>query len=311
MEVCAAGKSEWEGRMGFTYGSFIKRFCALGWALAGVIVLGLVAQGTLAPLAHREDAFGTAIRALLPSGFIGLMLAAILAAQMSSLSAFMVAASALLSRNIYLRHLNPAAGDATVVRFARWSGLGVVALGMWFAFIVPGVADALTIFWTITTFTGVLVWAGFLWRRTTTTGAWAAFLVMVGLWVLFGPLGAHLKALWPAAAWLGQYGDKTQLHLLMLSYLPAGLVALVVGSLLSRPAEKKKLDDFYTLMKTPVGMEDKLEAQGVRMIYSGETEGHPWETKHPRLVNGLGFAAAMAVSLSFFGLLWLLGVVGA
>lgn len=311
MEVCASGKTEWEGRMGFTYGSFIKRFCALGWALTGVIVLGLAAQGTIGQLDNREHAFGTAIRTLLPSGFIGLMLAAILAAQMAALSAFMVAASALLTRNIYRRYFNHGVSDLGMVKFARFSGLGVVAMGAAFAFIVPGVADALTIFWGVTTFTGVLIWAGILWRRTTTAGAWASFLVMVVLWSAFGLPGSLLHRVLPGVAWLGMYADKTQIHWLMLTYLPAGLVALVVGSLLTRQSEAKKLDDFYTLIKTPVGREQELIDQGIKMVYRGESTGHPWELKHPRLVNILGFAAAMCFSLLCFGLLWLMGWVGA
>lgn len=311
MEVCASGKTEWEGRMGFTYGSFIKRFCALGWALTGVIVLGLAAKHIIPELDNREHAFGTAIRTLLPSGFIGLMLAAILAAQMAALSAFMVAASALLTRNIYRRYFNRGVSDLGMVTFARFSGLGVVAMGAAFAFIVPGVADALTIFWTVTTFTGVLIWAGILWRRTNTAGAWASFLVMVVLWSAFGPPGTLLHRVLPGVAWLGKYADKTQIHWLMLTYLPAGLVALVVGSLLTQQSLAKKLDDFYTLIKTPVGREQELIDRGIKMVYRGESTGNPWELNHPRLVNILGFLAAMGFALCCFGLLWLMGWIGA
>ncbi len=305
MEVCSTGKTEWEGRVGFTYGNFIKRLCALGWAVTGVIVLAMVAQGTLPELAHREDAFGTAIRVLLPSGFTGLMLAAILAAQMSTLSAFMVAGSALLSRNVYRGWLNPAASDESVVKVARYAGLLVVLAGVAFAFIVPGVADALTYFWAITTFTGVSIWFGTLWRKTTAAGAWASFFVMVVIWIALGPLGGPLKHLLPQFGWLGIYGDKAQLPWLLLSYLPAGLLALVVGSLLGRPVSEKRLDDFYLLIKTPVGEEGRLKEAGVDVIYAGQSEGHPWELKHPRLVNWLGFGFAFLVSLAFLGLLWL------
>lgn len=310
MEVCASGKTEWEGRMGFTYGSFIKRFCALGWALTGVILLAMVTKGLVDPLAKRELAFGTAIKSLLPHGFVGLMLAAILAAQMAALSAFMVAASALITRNLYQRYMNPSAPDRALVTFARVSGLVVVALGTVFAFIVPGVADALTIFWAMTTFTGVLAWAGFLWKRANSGGAWAAFLVMVTIWLLLGPVGMALHQQFPNLAWLGKYGDKAQLHYLMACYLPAGIIALVVGSLLTRPGDQKKISDFFTLMHTPVGREHELLEKGVHMVYKGESEGHPWELKHPRLVNFGGFLAAMLVSLSFFGLLLLLGTLG-
>ena len=313
MEVCATGKTEWEGRIGFTYGSFIKRFCALGWAASGVIVLALVANGSINPLAHREDAFGVAIRYLLPSGFIGLMFAAILAAQMSSLSAFMVAASALLSRNFYRRWLRPSATDNDVLIFARYSGLAVVAFGIAFAFVVPGVAEALTYFWAVTTFTGLFMWFGVLWKKTNTTGAWASFVVMVIIWTIIGPIGTILHKIPFFASYdlLGIYGDKAMLHYMLPSYLIPGIIALVIGSLLGKPMDKKKLRDFYLLLKTPVGREKELEEAGVEVVYAGNTVGHPWEMKHGTMVNVVGFIIATLLSLSFLGLLYLLARAGA
>ncbi|MGQ9526017.1 MAG: sodium:solute symporter family protein, partial [Armatimonadota bacterium] len=60
MEVCSTGKTEFEGRVGFTYGNFVKRFCALGWAFTGVIVAAMVTTGQVPSLGeHRELAFGT------------------------------------------------------------------------------------------------------------------------------------------------------------------------------------------------------------------------------------------------------------
>ncbi len=235
MEVCAAGKTEWEGRVGFTYGSFVKRICALGWAITGLLVLAMVASHALpGPLARREEAFGVAIRQLLPPGATGLMFAAILAAQMSTLSAFMVAGSALLSRNIYRRYLRPAATDADTLRVGRYAGLLVVALGVGFAFAVSGVADALTYFWALNSLLGLCMWFGVLWPRTNATGAWLSFGVMAALWLALGPVGAKLAPLAPGLPWLGAFADKKLLHLLLLSYLPAGTVALIVGSLSSR-----------------------------------------------------------------------------
>jgi len=312
MEVCSTGKTEFEGRVGFTYGNFVKRFCAIAWAFTGLIVIAMVASGKLAPLGdQREAAFGTAIRALLPSGFTGLMFAAILAAQMSTLSAFMVAGSALLSRNVYKKHLNPAATDQQVLLLARFAGLLIVALGVLFAFWVASVADALVFFLALNTLTGVFMWSGVLWRRTNSVGAWSSFAVMAAIWMLLGPIGAKLHTAYlPHIAWLGQFGDKKDLAPLALSYLPAGIVTLILGSLLAKPLPKAILDKFYLLIKTPVGQEDKLVEAGVDVVYAGQTKPHPWETKHPVAVNVGGFFIALAVSFLFLGLLYLVSRIG-
>ncbi|MBI3923486.1 MAG: sodium:solute symporter family protein [Armatimonadetes bacterium] len=373
MEVCASGKTEWEGRVGFTYGSFIKRFCAMGWAMTGLIVLGMVASKKLgAPLDHREAAFGTAVRELLPPGMTGLMFAAILAAQMSTLSAFMVAGSALLARNIYTRYIAPQASDEDTLRVARFAGLIVVALGVAFAFMVEGVAEALTYFWALNSLLGLCIWFAVLWRRTNAMGAWLSFGTMALIWLALGPIGAKIAPMLPGIGWLGKYGDKKLLHLLLLSYLPAGAAAILVGSLFSRtgrdvvrgltilgviavawsslffrfycrgvgsgawaplcdavptsislalvaalvsavigrlcrrPTDEARLDRFYRLLQTPVGREGDLGTAGVEVVYAGESTGHPWELRYPRLVNWGGFAVGMVFSFAILAMLWLL-----
>ena len=312
MEVCSTGKTEFEGRVGFTYGNFIKRFCAMGWAFTGVVILAMVSANQIGGLAHREQAFGTAIRELLPPGFTGLMFAAILAAQMSTLSAFMVASSALLARNIYKEHIKPAATDAELLGLARWVGLLVVGMGVLFAFGVSGVAQALTINWAVSTLTGVLVWAGVLWKRTNSTGAWISFVVMAVLWLVLGPAGGALKGVMHAGPhWLGVFSDKADLQKLGLSFLPVGVIVLVLGSLISRGLDKKKLDRFYLLLKTPVGREGELTEAGVNIVYAGSSKGHPWELKYPRLVNVGGFLVALVFSLLILGLLYLITRIGA
>jgi hypothetical protein len=407
MEVCSAGKTEYEGRVGFTYGNMVKRLCSIGWALTGVVMIGMVARQHVGPI-EREAAFGTAIRTLLPVGFTGLMFAAVLAAQMSTLSAFMVAASALLSRNVYKKHIRPGAGDQDLLRVARWAGLVIVGIGVVFAFKVGGVADALMWFWTLSAFTGVFMWFGVLWRRTNATGAWASFVVMLSIWLVVGEPGQAVSQHMAARAYKtadnpavlysvtdirpinrllldvatktdkgvvrkdvvilvtrlgltppvmgrsatevdkadmkinepggvvveraepgigikkgdvvlrcaripypGVYADKSLLHYRLAAFLPAGIIALIIGSLLGAPHPKDKLDKFYALLRTPVGKEDELAKQGVEVVYAGASKGHPWEINHGRAVNVIGFIVALVFALAFVGLLWLAGRIGA
>jgi len=345
MEVCSAGKTEFEGRVGFTYGNFVKRFCAMGWTLTGLIVLGLALAGRLPPddkarlspafpkavqpaevqrsldampkprrdalqRQARELAFPTAIRVLLPTGARGLMFAAILAAQMSTLSAFMVAGSAFFSRNVYQRYLRPQAPDEQVLRVGRFSGLIVVVLGIGFAFMFKSVVEGLKEFLLLATITGLLMWVSVIWRRTTTAGAWISFLVMAPIFLLLGKVGSLLQPLFPGVAWLGMYSPPKYAHLHAVSYLAPGLIALVIGSLLTRPKPKEVLDRFHLLINTPVGQEERLKEAGIEAVYAGNTEAHPWEATHPKLVHWGGFIVAFLFALSILGLTWLLGWVG-
>ncbi len=310
MEVCATGKTEFEGRVGFAYGNFIKRFCAMGWVWTGLIALAMYPG-----LTEREHAFGEAIKGLLPAGLTGLMFAAILAAQMSTLSAFMVASSALFARNLYRPLVNPEADDQTVLKVGRITGLAVVALGMAFALIIKQVAQMLTIFWTVTTLTGVFMWFGVLWRRTNRTACWCSFVVMALIWLALGPAGGLVGKLFGVfglnAEWFGMFGDKAKLPWLMLSYLPIGVLILVAVSLLTKPEPDESLRQFQALIRTPVGQEEKLREANVDVIYEGSTTPHKWESRYGFWVDIVGFLVALAFSFVILGIVWVLTQIGA
>ena len=85
VSMCATGSTERAGRIGQTYGSFVKRAVTIGWAVTGLIVAALVIQSGQ-NLEDPEMAFGFATKTLLLPGLLGLMVASILAANMSSAS---------------------------------------------------------------------------------------------------------------------------------------------------------------------------------------------------------------------------------
>ena len=96
----------------------------------------------------------------------------------------------------------------------------------------------------------------------------------------------------------------------MLRCLPGGVFALVIGSALTRRQPKKQLDDFFMLLKTPVGQEQKLIDAGVPIVYLGNTQPNRWETEHPNLVHWGGFIFAALVCVGILGLLYLLAWIG-
>ena len=244
---------------------------------------------------------------------LGLALAAIFASQMATLSAQMVNSSALASRNIYRDMFRPEATDAQVLAIGRVAGIFLVAIGILLAESLSSVANALTMLLQFSSIMGVVVWAGVLWRRVNPAGAWAGAMVLFVLWSLFGPLGMLIQQAAPShiPAWIGMYGRETFVFELMLCYLPAGIVVLVAVSLLTRKQPKKQLDDFFMLLKTPVGQEQKLIDAGVPILYAGSTEPNELETNHPKLVHWGGCALAAVICLVVLGVLKFLASVGA
>jgi Na+/proline symporter len=254
MSINGSGKDEIACRTGWTYGNFLKRFATLGWALSGVLIAAsfpdaLVEGGR----SSREAAFGLAGRALLPAGLTGLLLAAIVAAVVASASTFMTGGSALFTRNFYRRFLRPDASEAHYLTVGRLSSVAVVALGVATALLLPSVLDGLEWIWRFMAFLGVSFWGALFWRRANRTGAWASVVAMFACALATSPVVLG------DAAW----SFPAQIAL----YLPVGVAALVAGSLLTRPEDDGLLNTFYSLLRTPVGMERRLREARIETIH--------------------------------------------
>ena len=76
-------------------------YCLL-YAMAGALI-GTAGHAFLPPLADPDSAFANIVNATLPAGLRGLVLAASLAAMMSTASACLLASSSVLLEDVYLR----------------------------------------------------------------------------------------------------------------------------------------------------------------------------------------------------------------
>ena len=80
-----------------------------------------------------------AVREFLPVGLVGLMIAAILAAVMSTADMLMIVASALFTRNIYARFISNQRSDKHLLMVGRIAAAGIAIGGMIFAYFVIGI----------------------------------------------------------------------------------------------------------------------------------------------------------------------------
>jgi len=173
ISMCATGNTERAGRIGQTFGSMVKRLITIGWALTGLVVAALVIKNGVT-LPDPEMAFGYACSVLLVPGMIGLMLAAILAANMSSCSNFMVNTGALFTQNIYKKYIRPDASDKSLLWMGRYSGLGLSIMAVLFALGVKNVLHGFLFVETLAAFMGIIFLGGIIWKRANRFGAGAA-----------------------------------------------------------------------------------------------------------------------------------------
>jgi Na+/proline symporter len=249
VSMCATGNTERAGRIGQTYGSFVKRLCTIGWAFTGLIVAALVIQGGQM-LDDPEMAFGFASRELLWPGLTGLMVAAVVAANMSSCSNFMVNTGALFTQNIYNKFINTNPTDKQVLWMGRYSGLALTVLGVVFAFYVENVLHAFLFLETIAAFMGIMIFGGVLWKRGNRYGAWAGVIISFSLYYVLNYLDAGTLEI--------VYKWKPDLFGWAIL---AGFVSYIVVSLATKPEDEEKIEMFFDKMMrlsdAEVGSDDK------------------------------------------------------
>lgn len=156
-----AAKDDRAARIGMTGGAFTKRFMMIGWALTGLIALGLYG-GTLSDATHI---WGTMTRDLLGVGLVGLMIAAILSANMSAGNNLEWAAA--FTKNILLP-LRPTTTDKAQILAGRLVIVVVVIGGIGFAYVVNDIFVVFKYVLSIGTVVGPAIWLVYFWRRLTT-----------------------------------------------------------------------------------------------------------------------------------------------
>ena len=139
MGVCAAGRTEMDGRFGFVVGNLIKRVCSAAWAVTGIAALAYFMQEGLAMGDSTPDrVYGQMAQTFLAPGWLGLFVAALLAGVMSSCDSFMISASGLFTENLY-RPLRAGRSEKHYLWVGRLAALVIVGTGVWVAFKMPNV----------------------------------------------------------------------------------------------------------------------------------------------------------------------------
>ena len=237
ISMCATGNTERSGRIGQTFGSMVKRIVTIGWALTGLVVAALVIKNHVT-LKDPEMAFGYGSRMLLGPGLTGLMLSAIVAANMSACSNFMVNIGALFTQNFYKRYINPDAPDRKLLKMGRLSGLTLSLLAVVFALSIKNVLHAFLFTETFAAFMGIMFLGGILWKRANRYGALSSVIVSITAYYAVnfqqtGEISLVYKWMPLPFAWAMSLGF--------------GVFFLV--SLLTKPEEQEKMEHFFDNMR--------------------------------------------------------------
>ncbi|MFB7930950.1 sodium:solute symporter [Streptomyces sp. NPDC056039] len=183
--------AKWGGTVAGTY--------CLAYALAGAVI-GTAAKVLYPKLASPDDAFATIVKEELPVGVRGLVLAAALAAVMSTSSGALIACATVANNDIWSRLRGivkaPGAGNADDHDEVKGNRAFILIMGLAVictAIAIDNVVEALTVAYNLLV-GGLLVpiLGGLIWKRGTVHGALASVVVgglaVVGLMATYGIL---------------------------------------------------------------------------------------------------------------------------
>ncbi len=204
--------------------------------IAGFGVLGLLFYDKLDLIVGNkidfEQILPSAISQFVPVGFMGLLLAGLLAAFMSTFAGTLNAAQAYIVNDIYLKYLKPDASQKQVSRTNYLTGILVVAISVFFGFFAQDVNSVLQ--WIVSALWGAYVVSNILkwywWRFNGSGFFWGMFVGII------------------SALICSRIFDFLDLYYFPI-ILVVSAVAAIVGTYLKPPTDEETLKNFYKNVK--------------------------------------------------------------
>ena len=211
-----------------------------------ILVLPGLAGAVLFAGTPPNEMYATMVDKLLAVGVKGLVVAALLAALMSSLSSVFNSSSTLAVMDFY-RKFRPSASEKELVRAGQMVTVGVVIIGvLWLPFIGKMSSQLYVYLQSVQAYISppiaVVFLLGLLWRRLNGPGALAALITgfVFGAFRFVTEIGLKLGWTWVNdSAALTFYASINFLHFAVILFLIAGAVFVAVSYLTNPPPEEK------------------------------------------------------------------------
>jgi solute:Na+ symporter, SSS family len=218
--------------------------------IVGAAVLGLSLG---AGVAEPETALPTVIVQLIPAGLKGLLISALIAAEMSTFDATVNAAASYMVNDIYFKYIRPRASQKQLVRAGYFSSVLIVFLGVMAGSLSPSI-NAIWGWMTMSLVAGMIMpnFLRWYWWRFNGSG----FAVGTGTGIL--------AALVQKLAFPGLHEWQA-----FLAVVSASLIGMIAATFLTAPTDEKVLVNFFVKTR-PIGfwkkITRKLDAGQARLI---------------------------------------------
>ncbi|MDZ7721265.1 MAG: sodium:solute symporter family protein [candidate division KSB1 bacterium] len=201
--------------------------------ITGFIVLGLLYFDKLNLLIGGridfEQILPSAMAQFIPVGFLGLLLAGLTAAFVSTFSGTLNAGQAYLVNDIFLRYINPKAKGKHIARVSQFIGLGLVIISMILGVFTQNIDSVLK------------------WIVSGLFGSYVASNVLKWYWWRFNGYGyfwGMVGGLVPALIFAKFIPSGSQIYYFPIT-LAIALTSCIIATLITPPSDKEVLKDFY------------------------------------------------------------------
>lgn len=211
-------------------------------AMASLIVFPTVESmrtafpGIDANIIHHDFAY-PAMLSFLPTGFLGLVVASLIAAFMSTISTQVNWGSSYVVNDFYKRFINPEATEKQLVRVGQLSTVGLLVITCVFALLLQNALQAFNILLQIGAGTGLIFILRWFWWRISAYSELAAMVISF-------VVALYLEVIHP-------YTGLAPLSISTKLLLGVGITTLgwVMVTFLTRPTDKATLRNFYRLVR--------------------------------------------------------------
>ena len=228
-------------RKGTIFAGYLKMLPLLLFVVPGIVAAALVAKGQLV-IDEPNKTLPTLVQAVLPHGLIGLVVAGLFAALMSSLSSVFNSCSTLITLDIYKKYV-PNAGERQLVVVGQVAVVILVVFGMAWTTVIKLYSEELfkyiqSIQAYISPPIAAVFLLGLFFRRINARGAMASFIVGFILGILrliLEPFKDKLHGIFH------YYADINFLHFAIFLFIICAVVLVVVSLLTpAQPLEQIK-----------------------------------------------------------------------
>ncbi len=173
-----AAKDESSARIGFVSGTLLKRILTVFWGIFALSAVMLFSNEVTNP----DYVWGMASLKLLGPlnmGLVGLMLACMIAALMSTADCLIITVSGLVLRSLYTP-LFPGKSEQHYIWVGRAVGVVFILTTAWVSLQFDQILEVLKFVWEFFVIFASAFWLGLKWRKAKRVGAWASIVFAFG-----------------------------------------------------------------------------------------------------------------------------------